>query len=93
MRLIDADKYKHGLNCAVSGTMHDERSQQILKAMLMVLDMQPTAYDPGKVVQQLDKASDYYEFDEQGMEHVQMLRLVDAIEIVKGCGVDAQANP
>lgn len=28
------------------------------------------------------------EFDEQGMEHVQMLRLVDAIEIVKGGGVD-----
>lgn len=40
------------------------------------------------VTEELDKASDYYEFDEQGMEHVQMLRLVDAIEIVKGGGVD-----
>lgn len=49
----------------------------------------PTAYDVDAVVKQLDKASDYYEFDEQGMEHVQMLRLVDAIEIVKGGGVDA----
>ena len=48
----------------------------------------PTAYDTDKVAEQLDKASDYYEFDEQGMEHVQMLRLVDAIEIVKGGGVD-----
>lgn len=46
-------------------------------------------YDLDKVVSELDKASDYYEFDEQGMEHVQMLRLVDAIEIVKGGGVDA----
>lgn len=45
-------------------------------------------YDLDKVVSELDKASDYYEFDEQGMEHVQMLRLVDAIEIVKGGGVD-----
>lgn len=49
----------------------------------------PTAYDVDAVVEQLDKASDYYEFDEQGMEHVQMLRLVDAIEIVKGGGIDA----
>ena len=45
-------------------------------------------YDLDKVVEELDKASDYYEFDEQGMEHVQMLRLVDAIEIVEGGGVD-----
>ena len=49
----------------------------------------PIAYDVDAVVEQLDKASDYYEFDEQGMEHVQMLRLVDAIEIVKGGGIDA----
>ena len=53
-----------------------------------VINNMPTAYDPDKVVEQLDKVSDYYEFDEQGMEHVQMLRLVDAIEIVKGGGVD-----
>ena len=46
-------------------------------------------YDWGEFVEAWNRrASDYYEFDEQGMEHVQMLRLVDAIEIVKGGGVD-----
>lgn len=34
------------------------------------------------IVERLDKASDYYECDEQGREHVQMLELSDAIEIV-----------
>lgn len=55
MRLIDADKYKHGLEYAVTCTLHDERSQEILKEMLMALDMQPTAYDPDKVVRQLEE--------------------------------------
>lgn len=59
-----------------------------IDAVKDVINNMPTAYDPDKVVEQLDKVSDYYEFDEQGMEHVQMLRLVDAIEIVKGGGVD-----
>lgn len=33
-------------------------------------------------------ASDYYEFDEQGKEHVQMINLTEVIEIVKGGGVE-----
>ena len=82
MRLIDADKYKHGLNCAVSCTLHDERSQQVLKAMLMALDMQPTAYDPDKVVEQLEEYREVMEqFGCGGM-------LTDMIEIVKGGGAD-----
>ena len=43
----------------------------------------PIAYDVDKVVERLDKASDYYECDEQGLEHVQMVDLEDAIEIVR----------
>ena len=35
-----------------------------------------------KIKERLDKASDYYECDEQGREHVQMVELSDAIEIV-----------
>ena len=42
--------------------------------------------DVEKVVEQLDKASDYYECEEQGREHVQMVDLSEAIEIVKGGG-------
>lgn len=44
--------------------------------------------DVEKVVEQLDKASDYYECEEQGREHVQMVDLSEAIEIVKGGGVN-----
>ena len=36
------------------------------------------------MVEQLDKASDYYECDEQGREHVQMVDLSEAIDIVRG---------
>lgn len=79
-RLIDADKYKHGLECAVTCTLHDERSQEILKEMLMVLDMQPTAYDPDKVVKQLEKEFKKY----YGENYNKAPYLIRAIEIVKG---------
>ena len=44
----------------------------------------PTAYDVDKVVEQLDKASDHYECEEQGREDIYMVDLEEAIEIVKG---------
>lgn len=34
----------------------------------------------------MDKVSDYYETEEQGKEHVQMVNLADAIEIVRNGG-------
>ena len=43
----------------------------------------PTAYSVDKVVYELDKSSNYYECEEQGREHVQMVDLTEAIEIVK----------
>lgn len=80
-RLIDAGLFLDNL----SGRLESMKDYDAVKD---VINNMPTAYDQDKVVEQLDKVSDYYEFDEQGMEHVQMLRLVDAIEIVKGGGVD-----
>lgn len=80
-RLIDAGLFLDNL----SGRLESMKDYDAVKD---VINNMPTAYDADKVVEQLDKVSDYYEFDEQGMEHVQMLRLVDAIEIVKGGGVD-----
>ena len=77
MRLIDADKLKHAIHCAYSDDLE----------ILEKIDEQPTAFDVDKVVKQLDKASDYYEFDEQGKEHVQMINLTEAIEIVKSGGI------
>jgi hypothetical protein len=55
-----------------------------VEVMSQIIDKQPTAYDIDKVVERLDKASDYYECDEQGRERVQMIDLADAIEIVRG---------
>ena len=96
MRLIDADELEGHIK--ILGIWDEVENKDVFTndikdAILKLIDAQQTAYDLDKVVEQLDKASDYYEFDEQGMEHVQMLRLVDALEIVKGGGVDAQANP
>lgn len=45
-----------------------------------------TAYDVDMVCKNLDKASDYYETNEQGKEHVQMVNLTDSIEIVRNGG-------
>lgn len=79
MRLIDADKLRTILT--------DEECPCALQTVLIgIIDGQPTAYDVDKVVQRLDKASDYYECEEQGREHVQMIDLADAIEIVKAGG-------
>lgn len=77
MRLIDADKIIDSLGFS-----------DMDFAIGAVIDEQPTAFDVDKVVEQLDKVSDYYEFDEQGKEHVQMINLTEAIEIVRGGGVE-----
>lgn len=84
MRLIDADLLKK--NCKCTGEFEDYFKCVSLSELAEVIDNQPTAFDVDKVVKQLDKASDYYEFDEQGKENVQMINLTKAIEIVKGGG-------
>lgn len=85
MRLIDADKITKETIVEFVGENEGFISHC---DMLWLLENQPTAYDVEKVVEQLDKASDYYECDEQGREHVQMVDLVETIEIVKGGGID-----
>lgn len=77
MRLIDADRLIEVLDRNFTHTGG-------AKIMRQIIDKQPTAYDIDKVVEWLDKASDYYECDEQGRERVQMIDLADAIEIVRG---------
>lgn len=93
-RLIDADKLLETLQDLEPHCENKDYEYGMLNTMryymTKIINDEPTAFDTDKVVEQLDKASDYYEFDEQGMEHVQMLRLVDAIEIVKGGGADAE---
>ena len=83
MRLIDADELiNQGYEIVVDGWQYDTCNKSI------DIDTIPTAYSVDKVVAELDKSSDYYECEEQGREHVQMVDLTEAIEIVKQGGVD-----
>ena len=83
-RLIDADALKDTLLKYNYTTSYNQ--------IFRYIDETPTAYDVDKVVEDLDKASDYYECEEQGREHVQMVDLSEAIEIVKGGGVNGYVS-
>lgn len=77
-RLIDADKFKGKVIASHTGS-------GVIK--LIAIDEVPTAYDPDKVVKQLEKvAFERYENDGIGGERV--VNLDDVVEIVKGGGVD-----
>ncbi len=88
MRLIDADKLLDLIDTenqrCVTITGHD----LTIGIVRSFIEHQPTNYDVDKVVEQLDKASDYYECEEQGREHVQMVNLTEAIEIVRSGGAN-----
>ena len=49
----------------------------------VILEEVPVAYDVDAVCKTLDRKSDYYETNEQGKEHVQMVNLTEAFEIVR----------
>lgn len=75
-RLIDADELKKYLK----KYLHYGHA-------IPWVDAQPTAYDPDKVVEQLEKvAFERYENDGMGGERV--VNLDDVVEIVKGGVVD-----
>ena len=78
MRLVDAD---------IIEKMFDGGTWQGDMMITITRDL-PTAYDVDKVVEKLDRASDHYECEEQGREDVYMIDLTDAVEIVKGGGID-----
>ncbi len=91
MRLIDADKFKGKVIASHTGS-------GVVK--LVAIDDVPTAYDPDKVVEQLEDEKEfaYADFDEYVNEVCPCLDaeyddlfnegLERAIEIVKGGGVD-----
>ena len=83
-RLIDADELIKYIKIWEIGTSISSDQKEFIDCV----NKQPTAFDVNKVVKQLDKASDYYEFDEQGKENVQMINLTEAIEIVKEGGAE-----
>lgn len=83
MRLIDADEHKCG---KVIDAILSEHNFPIIKE-INVSDI-PTAYDPDKVVEQLEKVA-FERYGNDGMGGEMVVNMDDVIEIVKGGGVDA----
>ena len=87
MRLIDADKLKADLEKAISKN-EDMDCLDFLRVASFI-DAQPTAYDPDKVVEQLENEKNpIYREVESIMGDRQSIKIDKAIEIVKGGGVD-----
>lgn len=85
MRLIDADALKKDLKLVTlsNGTLVNTN------AVLYLLEEYPTAYDPDKVVEQLEKEKNpIYRSDGSLMATRTCITIDKAIEIVKGGGVD-----
>lgn len=88
MRLIDAD------NLVFNGRQYNNSQ---MKAILDFVDAQPTAYDPDKVVKQLEKLKSLVPVNrvlddivnDKPKELGMFIAYEKAIEIVEGGGVDA----
>lgn len=85
MRLIDADTFKSQIaGMAISNNYPANKAN----ALCELIDAQPTAYDPDKVVEQLEKVA-FERYGNDGMGGEMVVNMDDVIEIVKGGGVDA----
>lgn len=82
-KLIYADKLKADLEKAISKN-EDMDCLDFLRAA-SVIDAQPTAYDPDKVVERLKYNTTLF-LDKDG----EKVLLDDVIEIVKAGGIDAE---
>ena len=78
-RLIDADKLESADFSECIDSME----------IMAIIDAQPTAYDPDKVVEQLEDRSEEYNSGVRLHGKPEEMLTDDAIEIVKGGGVDA----
>lgn len=91
-RLIDADKLKADLEKAISKN-EDMDCLDFLR-VASVIDVQPTAYDPDKVVEQLE---DYGNEEVNYYKNTPYEKCIEecvnkAIEIVKAGGADAKTD-
>jgi hypothetical protein len=89
MRLIDADELEGHIK--ILGIWDEVENKDVFTndikdAILKLIDAQPTAYDPDKVVEQLEKKNGTITEEFQQRKAVEVLE--GAIEIVKAGGVD-----
>ena len=94
MRLIDADvlasEIQEAKDLLQKGLGKDAKfAYMSADSVLKTISNQSTAYDPEKVVEQLEKEKNpIYREDESIMSDRQNIKIDKAIEIVKGGGVD-----
>lgn len=86
-RLIDTDELIDILGFEDTQEERDENVGEIIT--LEDIDRIPTAYDPDKVVEQLEDRSEEYNSGVRLHGKPEEMLTDDAIEIVKGGGVDA----
>jgi hypothetical protein len=84
-RLIDAGLFLDNL----SGRLESMKDYDAVKD---VINNMPTAYDPDKVVEQLEDRSEEYNSGVRLHGKPEEMLTDDAIEIVKGGGVDAKTD-
>ena len=89
-RLIDADKF---LDFIKSELKQDRTDEKHLENIICVLENLPTAFDVEKVVSELGKSHFHTDatFDDDGCcnnDSEEVVNLNEAIEIVRGGGVD-----
>lgn len=82
MRLIDADAFKKQV---VAMTIKENYSVGKANAMMKLIDMQPTAFDKEKVIEQIKNERD--EAKEYKQESAMIAHEID-IEIVEKGGID-----
>ena len=84
MRLIDTDKLKKDI---LLQNILGEPIQKIIDRYIHIVDNQPTAFDVDKVVEQLENRSALAR-PVGWSKAYEIIMLKDAIEIVKGGGVE-----
>lgn len=100
MRLIDADELEGHIK--ILGIWDEVENKDVFTndikdAILKLIDAQPTAYDPDKVVEQLEKLKSLVPvnrvlddiINDKPKELGMLIAYEKAIEIVEGGGVDA----
>lgn len=95
MRLIDADLFEKEIKAVAQGqatSLIPDMVELSVETIVETLDEVPTAYDVDKVVEQLGKKQNNKGFGGTIQEIFYDLGLEDAIEIVKGGGIDGNTN-
>ena len=95
MRLIDADLFEKEIKAVAQGqatSLIPDMVELSVETIVETLDEVPTSYDVDKVVEQLGKKQNNKGFGGTIQEIFYDSGLEDAIEIVKGGGIDGNTN-